>query len=373
MRVLIVHSNLSYYGGAELLVVKLVNYLKEKGYYVRVLTLSVSDETRKELNVPVLSEDKKFDNSIFGISKQINSLNKSIRNIEDVFDVLFISNFPAELALKGVKTPTVWYCNEPPTYWLDPEAKIQFPHKMLLWYEKKIVKGYVTDSCVADYYNASRFAERYGDVPNIVPYGIDYDFFSKGDANKAIEDYTLKDRFIVLQVGVVTQQKNQLRSIQAIEKLKDKIPNIKLVLAGDYNSYYASELMQYSLKHKLTHHIVFLNNINRNKLRNLYAACNVLIHPIKSQGGWLAPFECMCAGKPVIVSPEFTASNIITKNGIGFVTKKYERVVYHLFQSNLNSNDESYAWNQGRKYVKENLTWEKFGEKMIRVFEEVIK
>lgn len=370
MKILIVHPNLNYYGGAELVVTKLANYLKEKNHHVRVLTLSISDEIRKELNVPVLSEDKKFDSSLFGIIGQADSLNMNVRDIENGFDLLFVSNFPAELALRKTKTPAVWYCNEPPTYWLNPKAKIQFPHKMLLWYEKRIVKDYVKDSCVSDYYNASRFAERYETVPNIIPYGIDYDFFSKGDASKAIEDYTLKDRFIVLQVGMITQQKNQLRSIQAIEKLKDKIPNIKLILAGDYNSYYASQLMQYSSEHKLTHHIVFLNNINRNKLRNLYAACNVLIHPIKSQGGWLAPFECMCLGKPVIVSSEFTSEKLIRDNLLGFqVVDDYERYIIDLY----NRPYDNATQEDIKMYVKENLTWKKFGEKMLGVFEEVVK
>ena len=370
MKILIVHPNLSYYGGAELVITKLANYLKEQENYVRVLTLSVSDEIKKELNVPILSEEKLFDNGIFGIIKQISNLNTSIKNIEDAFDVLFVSNFPAELALRKTKKPVVWYCNEPPTYWLNPQAKIQFPHKMLLCYEKKIVKDYVTEACVADEYNASRFADRYETVPNIIPYGIDYNFFSKGNASKAIEDYNLKNRFVVLQVGVVTEQKNQLRSIQAIEKLKDKIPNIKLVLAGNYNSYYASQLMQYASAHKLSHHVTFLHNINRNKLRDLYAACDVLIHPIKSQGGWLAPFECMCAGKPVIVSSEFTAEELIRNNLLGFqVVDDYERYITDLY----NRPYDNATQEDIKMYVKENLTWEKFGEKMIGVFEEVVK
>ena len=367
MRILIVHPSLSYYGGAELVVVKLSNYLKEKGHYVRVLTLSVSDEITKELNVSVLSEDKMFDSGLFGIIGQIDSLNMDIRDIENGFDLLFISNFPAELALRKTKTPAVWFCNEPPTYWLNPQAKIQFPHKMLLWYEKRIVRNYVTKACVSDPYNYIRYLKRYNLCPEIIPYGIDYDFFSKGDANKAIENYILKDKFIVLQVGMITEQKNQLRSIQAIEKLKDKIPNIKLVLAGDFNSYYASQLMQYSSEHKLTHHIVFLNNINRNKLRDLYAGCDVLIHPIKQQGGWLAPFECMCSGKPVIVSPEFTASNMIRDEGIGIVTNEYENAIKFVHDKS------NYDIEKGKMYVKENLTWRKFGEKMLGVFEEAVK
>ena len=367
MKILIVHPNLSYFGGAELVVVKISNYLKEKGHYVRVLTLSISDEITKELNVPVLNEDKMFDSGLFGIVGQVDSLNMDIRDIENGFDVINVHNFPAELALRKTKTPAVWFCNEPPIYWLNPQAKIQFPHKMLLWYEKRIVRNYVTKACVSDPYNYIRYLKRYNSCPEIIPYGIDYDFFSKGNATKAIENYTLKDKFIVLQVGVITEQKNQLRSIQAIEKLKDKIPNIKLVLAGDFNSYYASQLMQYSLKHKLTHHITFLNNINRNKLRDLYAACDVLIHPIKQQGGWLAPFECMCAGKPVIVSSEFTASNMIRDEGIGIVTNEYEKAITFVHDKS------NYDTEKGKMYVKENLTWEKFGEKMIGVFEETIK
>jgi len=370
MRILIIAPTLQLYGGAELVVVKLANYLKEKGHYVRILTLSVSDEIRKELNVPVLSVDKVFDSGIFGIIGQMDSLNMDIREIENAFDIINVHNFPAELALRKTTTPAVWYCNEPPTYWLNPEAKIQFPHKMLLWYEKRIVRDYVTKACVADSFNYLRYLERYNSRPKIIPYGIDYNFFSKGDRKKAIENYRLKDKFVVLQVGVVTEQKNQLRSIQAIEKLKNKIPNIRLVLAGNYNSYYASQLMQYSLNHKLTHHIVFLGNINRNKLRDLYTACDVLIHPIKSQGGWLVPFECMCSGKPVIVSSEFTSEKLIRDNLLGFqVVDNYEGRIIDLYNKPYDDREQEDV----KMYVKEKLTWEKFGEKMIEVFEEVIR
>lgn len=365
MRILIVHPFLTYYGGAELVIVKLARYLKEKGHHVRILTLSVSDEMRKEFDAPIFSSEKNFDSGFLGIIRQINTLNTNIKRIEDSFDIINIHNFPAELALREIKTPSVWYCNEPPTFWLNPDAKFQIPHKILLWYEKRFVRQCIKKACVADRYNAERFMRRYKIEPEIVPYGVDYEFFSKGDAKKANELYKLWDKFVVLQVGTLTPYKNQMRSIQAIERLRDKIPEIRLILAGKGNNSYDKQLEEYIRKKKLP--VILLGNIKREILRDLYAVSDILIHPVKPQGGWLAPFECLCTGTPVIVSPEFSASEIIKKEGLGFVTDNYEDAIISLYKNGCEKNKE------GKMFVKKNLTWERFGERMEEIFKEVTK
>jgi len=56
MKVLIVHPGLSFYGGAEVVVVKLANYLKSRGIDTTVLTLSISDKVKADLKgVKVIS------------------------------------------------------------------------------------------------------------------------------------------------------------------------------------------------------------------------------------------------------------------------------------------------------------------------------
>lgn len=369
MKILLVHPGMSYYGGAELVVVKLAHHLKEKGHNITVLTLSASEEIRKDLyGISVLNEGKMFDSGLFGIIGQIDVLNMNIRDIESEFDIINVHNFPAELAMRKIKTPSVWYCNEPPTYWLNPKARFQSPHKLLLKHENRIVKKYINKTCVADEFNVQRFKERYNITPEIVPYGIDYNFFSHGNPIEAIEKHNLKDKFVILQVGMITPQKNQIRSIQAVENLKNKIPSIKLILSGNNSSYYALQLNHYVITHKLTKHIIFTRNMNRKKLRNLYHACNVLVHPVKSQGGWLVPFECMCAGKPIIISPEFTGSNIISNNGLGMVTNNLENAILSTYNNNYKTEQSI-----GKKWIKENLSWEKFGDGMLEVFEKVNK
>jgi len=49
MKVLIVHPHMSLYGGAELVIVKLANYLTKNGIKNSILTLSMLDEIKKEL------------------------------------------------------------------------------------------------------------------------------------------------------------------------------------------------------------------------------------------------------------------------------------------------------------------------------------
>ena len=111
-------------------------------------------------------------------------------------------------------------------------------------------------------------------------------------------------------------------------------------------------------------------HLKREQIRTLYQTCNVLLHPIKSQGGWLSPFEALCAKLPIIVSPAMTASDIIERENLGIVTNDYASAVLDIYRNPERHNEMA---SRRAEWVRENLSWNSFSEKMVEVFYKAVE
>ena len=100
-------------------------------------------------------------------------------------------------------------------------------------------------------------------------------------------------------------------------------------------------------------------------MRNLYKTCDVGLFPIGKQGGWLTPFEMLCAKKPIIVSEDLGAAPLIKQNNLGIVTKDYANSLLEIY-----SNKHFYEGigKSASTFVKKNLGWGVFTDKMIKAF-----
>ena len=157
-----------------------------------------------------------------------------------------------------------------------------------------------------------------------------------------------------------------MESLLTLEKLKGRIPNIKLVLAGLGEKRYEEQLRSYARKKKLEKNIVFTGHVSRKIVRDLYKACDVALFPTKAQGGWLSPFEALCSGRPIIVSRSLTSSDIIKRNGLGIVTDDFAGAVLEISR---NRGKYDAMADRGRLWVRKNLTWDRFCGKMVKLFE----
>jgi len=380
MKVLIVHPHMVVYGGAETVIIKLAQYLTKKDVENAILTLSVSPElfeVCKNLRLitparkyPYILRSTSFFNAV-GLVNEIVGLRTLLRKNVNSFDIVNVHNFPATWSLFPTYKPCVWMCNEPPDLWNNPtpSAPLRILRDIGWQVDKIIINKSVTSICVADEFNAKRVLERYGKQPEIIHYGVDYDFISKGNRKSMLDKFCLENKFVLLQVGWITHQKNQLESVNVVKRLKDDIPNIKLILAGSDRSPYARILKEYIRKYNLENHILLTGHLSKESIRDLYHACDVLLHPVRHQGGWLAPFEALCASKPIIVSREMTASDIIEREKIGVVTDNFVEAVLNIY-----NNPKKYLnmAKKGKQFVANELSWEKFCERMLKVFERII-
>jgi len=354
------------YGGAELVIGKLANYLTKKGIDNAILTLILSSEIRNNLDGSSIILPKEKLASPRNFITTALMLRKYFSKVYKTFDVINVHNFPAELLAFGCAKPFIWMCNEPLTLYFGDSLVESIARTMVMKIDRYVVNRYVKAVVVADEFNAKRFEKLYGIKPVINYYGIDYEFFSKGNANRARKMFNLnKDDFILLQVGMITPLKNQMESVKTLEKLKNKIEDVKLILAGQGNNEYERMIRRYVQHHKLEENVIFTGHLQREIIRDLYKACNVALYPIKSQGGWLSPFEALCAGAPIVVSRMITSADIIRKNNLGIVTNNFVNAILDIYK---NQKYYRYLAKKAGLWVKKNLSWEKFCERMVELF-----
>lgn len=375
MKVLIVYPDMKLYGGAELLVVKLANYLSRNRIENGVLTTDISSEIVADLKG---SRILKFPfarglktHKAYTLFRKIQKLHQGIHENLGRYDVINVHNFPAELAVFPYRKPVVWMCNEPPVIESKYDEQRKYSSKWwvtgaILALDNFIVRHHIRNVVVADEFNRQRFKTLYRFNPHVVPYGIDYHFFSASNHHGKTPS---SDRFIVLHVGTLTPLKNQMESLRTVERLKDRIPGIRLILAGTGEDGYIDRLSNYIKEKKLAPNVELTGHVKRSTLRHLYAKSDVLLHPIRPQGGWLAPFEALCAKLPIVVSPELSASNLIKKADLGIVTNDYVAAVGDVYK-NRQKYRELADWRA--KWVRDHLSWDCFCEKMVRIFSKTL-
>jgi len=348
MKILIVNPSFWIYGGAERVIIKFCNYCSEHHIKTTILTTQMIDEVRKDL-----------DESRLLFCKDIPEMVNMLQQIHLDFDVIFYHNHPAELMSYGIRNKNIWLCNEPQSF-LDLG---HVPDK-----EKEIVNNFIDKVIVADEFNQKRFKGLYEMESEIINYGIDYDFFSLGDKEKAIKEYDLKDKFVITQVGFIHPTKNTKFTYEIFKEVLKKIPDTKLLLVGYNKLPYADELKEQVIRDGNMGNVIFTGVVNREEIRDIYKATNVVLMPVKSQGSWLSVFEAVSANVPVIVSEEFTAKEIIPHIANIYVAKEINDYVKFI-QTEINYTEiiNNFTLQQDKKWIKENLTWDKFSQKVLEV------
>lgn len=376
-RVLIVHTQMKYYGGAELLIVELCNWLTKRGIKNDILALSKSKEVEDALiNTDIIIPKHNINlqppgfKNVKEILSFIKIYRKEIKRLIKDYDVINFHDFPVTWTLWPRKKASVWFMNLPPNLWSKPNANfiLKILNKLRIRLDGFIVRNSMDIITVAESLNKIRAKERYKREAKIVHFGINYDIFSNGDKKKVVKKFNLRKRFVVIQSGMLTGVKNQLASIKTIERIKDKIPNVLLILTGRDDEEYRKELDNYVKEKKLEKWVLFAGNLaTREELVDLYKASDVGLFPIGKMGGVLAPFEVLCAGIPIIVSKEIETASIIEKNNLGIVTKEYDKAILEIY-----NNPKRYKEQAKRAvlFIKKNLSWGRFAERMIKSYKD---
>jgi glycosyltransferase involved in cell wall biosynthesis len=362
------------YGGAEIVIVRLAKYLMSHGHNVSILTLSTAaHEDYQGLHFLLPGADRCISYHVRGMGlstfRQIcciyRELKRLVRARAPQYDVINPHNFPAAwVTPPGM--PAVWLCNEVPDVWhnvkISPvvNAMVEVGRYIDRFQTNRTAKYAV----VADRNNAAVFEKRYGWKPDIIPYGIDGDFFHAADGPRETAAVIARlgivpPGFNVIHPAMISPSKEQQKVLEAVDALKKEIPEIRVIFAGFYETDhpYVIRLRRYIERHDLTGRVVFTGQVTRARLKQLYGVSSVAVFPGQGQGSWLGPFEALSAGVPVVVSRKLPCAALVEEQDLGIITDDIAagiRTVYANYPS------ERSRARKGCQYVLENLTWERF-------------
>lgn len=140
----------------------------------------------------------------------------------------------------------------------------------------------------------------------------------------------LENSCLIGYAGRFVEEKRPDRLLKALPHLLKKIPNAKLVFAGEYLIRYEDYFGKFSRiidAHKNA--IIFLGLLkNESQVADFYAMCDVLALPSETECLGLVQVEAMLCGTPVVVNDVPGAREAVKVIGMGEITKCDDPVLF---------------------------------------------
>ncbi len=186
-------------------------------------------------------------------------------------------------------------------------------------------------------------------------------------ASEAVEGI---EKPFLLHVGSPFPHKNIKRLLKSFEKLREKHPDLTLVLAGK-KEYYFNKLEAWAEKRNSYEHIRFTGFVSDAQLKWLYENAECYILPSLSEGFGLPGLEAMVHGCPLVSSDATCLPEVYGEATQYFDPYEVESLVRAtnkvLSDDGLRKKLVEKGYSQAKKY-----SWKKMTEQTVAVFDEVL-
>jgi glycosyltransferase involved in cell wall biosynthesis len=174
---------------------------------------------------------------------------------------------------------------------------------------------------------------------------------------------------MMLYLGRIHKSKGIDFTIKAFSKLINEINDVTLVIAGSDDGYKA-ELEKLIERLNLSDKVKFTGFVDENNKISAYVDADLFVHTVVYMGGvGLTPLEAILCDTPVIVTEE--CGEVVREANCGYLVE----------YGDINDLKEKMKWvienpeegnemvERGKKYIMENLTWDKVVRRVEEVYE----
>lgn len=213
--------------------------------------------------------------------------------------------------------------------------------------------------------------EYFGKEARVVRSGLDLDEFQYKERRPLAGR---KAR--VLATGVFFVHRRYEDAIEALALLKDKGYDVSLTIIGDYAlnreyRWYHQKLAGIARERGIEDRVFFRGGVTDEELKRAYREHDIYVSPNHLQSWGLAAFEALASGMPAIISKTAGASEVLTngKNALLVNPKAPQEIADAILR--LIEEPELYVSLSvaGRKFVEENISWEKSARNLLDIFE----
>lgn len=215
---------------------------------------------------------------------------------------------------------------------------------------------------------------KYGISPkkmHVIPAGVDYDKFALWNSNTEIKEKV--DVFKVLYIGALSPAYD-FDQVMKAAKLLSSMRSIKFIIQGGGDL--ASSLKSKVKEMGLSNVAVVLKIVNRDQVVEALHHANVLLLPLNGSrfiemGISSKLYEYQAAGKPIVCCSSGQPARYVSETKCGIVVKpgNYVGLANAIIRLYQNKEEAKNFGEAGRYFAMENLSLEKIGLRMSKVFE----
>ena len=349
MNILMVNPNVTV-GGAQKIMLYLAKGLEERGHRVVIYTTAVDDSRlpafAKTLTYivddrPILRQGGELANftaidNVAVLGSRLLRLRRGIRRAIRAHQIDLVNphNPPANWLCSFLGVPVVWSChNNPMAFYrnLKPGYSALWPSKARL-HHQILEAGYEGMDYVLIRYGitaivslsgtiARRIQSVYGRDSEVITFALsDEDGIQRGPA--APEDKFERmgrDGVTLLQVGQLAEDKRPRVSLDVLEAVRGRIPNVRLCFVGDGTL--RPSLEEEVRRRRLESLVSFLGYKNEQELADIYASAHILLFPGAHQPLGIVPIEAITKSVVPIVAETSGVTEILRRHGLTTVAQ----------------------------------------------------
>jgi glycosyltransferase involved in cell wall biosynthesis len=207
----------------------------------------------------------------------------------------------------------------------------------------------------------------------VVYEGIGRTFLQKPSPSwtkKLLKKISLSPPFLIY-TGNLYPHKNLTVLLQALNLLKNKQPQLKLVIVGA-RSVMLPRIKKEVFDRHLTTKVIFAHNLSDKDLASLYSQAEALVHPSISEGFGLTGVEAMAVGLPVIASTATSLPEIYGRAALYFKPTDPHQLAEKILKVLKNKSFRHQLISAGKKQV-ENYSWQKMTQETLQLYEKTNK
>jgi len=156
-------------------------------------------------------------------------------------------------------------------------------------------------------------------------------------------------------------RKNVILLLHILKKLREKIPDIKLVLVGDNPNILVRETAK---KLKIVNNVEFIPAVPRDEIPKLLNKANLFVCTSTQEGLGISILEALSCCLPVVTIACGGPESIVIKSGAGYVCNSTSIMRNKINQLLSNPKKIERLGRKGQKYIKENFSYQQFINKI---------
>lgn len=265
--------------------------------------------------------------------------------------------------------------------WTEPTSGTIEWGKLLGWWvgSRRVLDDASAILCVGEEERVQTQRNYPGKKVVHLPNGVDPDRFSSGDGKAFRHNHRIPhDSFVILTVGRIDPQKNQLFVAKLLPDLAKIHTKAHLLIIGHVtNEDYFQKITDYIRDHNLENRVTVIPGLEADSpsLADAYHAANVFLLPSIHEPFGIVILEAWAAGLPVIASrvggiPSFVVPN---QDGLLFEPNNNQSIV-DAFRLIVENQEESKRFaSNGQKKARHEYSWDVITDRLVDIYEEAVR